>query len=103
MSPYITFRDHDSKGELQYYILQRDYPHFCGRVDYFPSTEPLCQVPVTGHHLYISYAGTLRGNIAPVHEQFEREILFVFHSMALWFYSERIMKDPKRYRKWLVT
>ena len=102
MSPYITFKDFDSNGELQYYILQREYPHYCGVVAYLPIADSICQIPVTAHHLYITFAGTIRGNFALAHPQMEKEIYFIFHSMMLWFYQNRIVKDPKRYKKWLI-
>lgn len=102
MSPFVTFKDRDEKGEVQYYILQRSYPHFLGVVSYYPSGEPICQVPVTGHHLYVTFSGVLRGNFIPAHQGVEQEIEGVFHSMALWFYSNRISVEPKKYKKWAI-
>lgn len=103
MSPFITFKDYSANGELEYYILQRDYPHYLGKISYYPSGEPICQVPVTAHHLYVTFAGVLRGNYIPAHQGVEKEIDAVFNAMALWFYSERIMKDQRRYKKWAIT
>src|ERR1700677_1075570 len=102
MSPFITFKEEDKFGVLQYYILQRAYPHYLGVVAYYPTGEAICQVPVTAHHLYVTFAGVLRGNYIPAHQGVEIEIEPVFHAMALWFYDQRIMKDPKRYKKWQV-
>lgn len=102
MSPYITFKDYDKDNKLQYYILQREYPHFCGVISYFPVGDSLCQIPVTGHHLYVTFAGTLRGNGFPAHNMVEQEIQSIFHHMATWFYINRIEADPKRYKKWVI-
>lgn len=102
MNPYVTFRDADKEGELQYYILQRTYPHYLGRIDYFPSMDPLCQVPISGHHLYVSFCGVLRGNYVPAQKGVETEILAVLEDMALWFYSNRIVNEPKKYKKWAI-
>jgi hypothetical protein len=103
MSPFVTFRDNDSKGELQYYILQRDYPHFVGVVTYYPKGGAICEVPVSGHNLFVSFCGTIRGNYAPAYPKVEEEINQVFHAMAQWFYKNRIAVDPKRYKKWAIA
>lgn len=102
MSPFITFRDTDKSGEMQYYILQREYPHYCGRIAYYPTGGSICEVPITGHNLYVSFGGVLRGNFAPAYPKVEEEINHVFHAMALWFYENRVLKEPKRYKKWAI-
>ena|SRR5579872_3799707 len=102
MSPFVTFKDTDRSGNMQYYILQREYPHYCGVITYYPSGESICQVPVTAHNLYVTFAGVLRGNFIPGHPGAEKEIVAVFHSMAIWFYVNRVSVDPKRYKKWAI-
>lgn len=102
MSPFITFKDLNEKGELELFVLQREYPNFVGRVTYYPTGKEICQVPITAHNLYMTYYSTLRGNFIPLSNYIDLEMQSVFHAMALWFYSERIMKDPKRYRKWSI-
>lgn len=102
MSPFITFRDTDSNGELTLFVLQRDYPHFVGVLATYPSGKAVVEVPISGHNLYMRYYGTLRGNFIPLSNHIDLEMESVFHAMALWFYSERIMKDPKRYKKWAI-
>lgn len=102
MSPFITFKDLDGSGVMQYYILQRDYPHYVGRIAYYPTGGSICEVPITGHNLYVSFAGVLRGHFVPVYPKVEEEINVVFHAMALWFYTNRIVVDPKRYKKWSI-
>lgn len=102
MSPFITFKDLDTKGEMQYFILQREYPHYCGRIAYYPTGGAICEVPITGHNLYVSFSGVLRGNFVPAYPKVEEEISVIFHAMALWFYENRVLKEPKRYKKWLI-
>jgi hypothetical protein len=102
MNPFVTFKDTDKKGELQYYILQREYPHYVGQITYYPSGEAICQVPVSGHNLYVTFAGVLRGNYIPAYPKVNEEITAITHAMALWFYSKRVAIDPKRYKKWAI-
>ena len=103
MSPFITFKDTNQNGELQLFVLQRDYPHFVGTLTYYPTGSAIVQVPITAHNLYMTFYGTLRGSYIPLANHIDIEMESVFHAMALWFYSERIMKDPKRYKKWLIS
>ncbi len=102
MSPFVTYKDTDKEGNLQLYILQRAFPHYCGILSYIPVGDAICCIPLSGHNLWINYAGLLRGNFIPSYNDASKEIESVFHSMALWFYSERILVDPKRYKKWLI-
>lgn len=102
MSPFLTFKDADKEGNLQLYILQRAFPHYVGVLSYIPVADSFSCIPLSGHNLWINYAGLLRGNFIPSYGGVNQEIEAVFHSMALWFYSERILKDPKRYKKWLI-
>ncbi len=101
-SKYISFRDNDSKGELQYYILQRDYPHYVARISYKPSTESLMCVPVTDHLLWLIFDGVLAGNYIPAHPSVKQELAEVFFNMATWFYSNRIVGNESKYKKWRV-
>lgn len=102
MSPFVTFRDTDSGGVMQYYILQRAYPHYVAKITYYPTGGSICEVPVTGHNLFVSFSGCLRGNYVPAYPKVEEEINAVFHAMALWFYENRILADEKRYKKWQI-
>lgn len=103
MSPFITFKDLNAEGELQLFVLQRDYPHFVGTITYYPSANAIVQVPISGHNLYMTYYSTLRGNFIPLSNNIDIEMESIFHSMALWFYKNRIEIDPKRYKKWLIS
>jgi hypothetical protein len=103
MEPFITFRDTDRQGNLQYYILQRDYPHYCGMIVEKRSDTAIMQMPVAKHHLYVEYAGTIRGSYVPGHKDVMQEIEHVFRHMAEWYYEHRIVPDPKRFKKWAVS
>ena len=102
MSPFITFMDTNRAGEMQYYILQRAYPHYVGLIENMPRLDQPYQAPISGHHIYITFNGILRGNFVPASEQYEREIGAVFEAMAAWFYENRVLKEPKRYKKFAI-
>jgi hypothetical protein len=99
--PYITYREPDSEGKLQYYILQKRFPHFVGKIIETPKIS-LVLVPIAGYSLYVCWAGTLMGNLIPNHRNIEEEIKDSFVKMAEWFYQERILTEPKKYKKWLL-
>jgi len=102
MSPFITFKDKDSYGELQYYILQREPPHYLGVIKNVPISGAMSCAPVPGYHFFVVFAGTLRGNMIPANRGFETEIDFLFNRMASWFYSERIMINESKFKKFKI-
>ena len=101
MTPYITFRDNDSSGNLQYYVLQRAYPHFVGRVSAQPEAGTW-QSPIAGYNLWLIFAGSLRGNVIPSYQNISEQIQEVFDSMANWYYSNRIITDEKKFKKFKI-
>lgn len=102
MSPFITFRDTNKDGELTLYILQRDFPHYCGQLCYFPIAESICCVPISGHNIWLTFAGTLRGNYILSNNDALQQAGAIFERMAEWFYLNRIASDPKRYKKFSI-
>lgn len=101
MNPFITFRDKDDEGNLQYYILQRDFPHFVGVV----STKPLAgnwSSAVAGHQLWVVFSGTLRGNVIPSYQNVSDQIQLCLDNMSVWFHSERVLMDEKRFKKFKI-
>lgn len=102
MSPYITFRDTDKRGDLQLFVLQRDFPHFCAILSSHPIADPIAQVPISGHNLWLVYSGTIRGNYIPSFPDAQEQIQSVLELMGSWFYENRILTDQKRYKKWLI-
>jgi hypothetical protein len=103
MNPYVTFRDTDDNEVLQYYVLRREHPSYIGLLSSNPSANvPLVQVPIPGYTIWVIFAGTLQGNYVSVHPSYKDELEEIFTNMALWFLSNRIEKDPKRYKKWKI-
>lgn len=102
MSPYITFRDNDKNGELQFYILQRDFPHYCAILSSHPIPEPLAIAPISGHNLWIIGMGTIRGSYLPSYRDAIEQMQAVIEAMAVWFHEQRILPDRKRYKKWAI-
>jgi len=102
MKPFITFREEDEQGELQYYILQKAFPHYLGRIVSQKLESNLMQKPVSGYNLYVVFNGSLRGNLVPAFKDVYEEIENVFHAMADYFYRERILKEEKKYQKWKI-
>ena len=101
MNPYITFRELQD-GKLEYFLLQKDYPHFLGRIVAAPIAKALVNEPVAGYNLWVTFSGTLRGNFIPAQNNITDEIQLVFERMALWFASERIMGNGKRFDKFKI-
>jgi hypothetical protein len=99
--PFATYRELQ-KGQLEYFIVQKDYPHFLGRIVTFPVEQSLVNCPVAGYNLWVTFNGTLRGNFIPAQNNITDEIQLVFERMALWFASERIMGNGKRFDKFKI-
>lgn len=102
MEPFVTFRDTDSDGKLQYYVLQRKYPNFVGVIMDQPQEDSLACVPISGHHLYMVFGGTIQGMYIPLNKGMLAEITEVFLQMAQWYASHRIMENPERYKKFKI-
>lgn len=101
MNPYITYRDTDDNGELQYYILQRTFPHYIGLITSVPVINSW-QATIAGYNLYVMFNGTIRGNIIPNYKDVSDEIQQIMDSMATWYYHNRILKEPNKYKKFKV-
>lgn len=102
MEPYITFRDTDGAGELQYYILQRQFPHYIARIAYKPSDAALFYMSVAGYHLYLIFDGALQGRFMPSYKDAIDEMEVVVRDMAEWFYINRVVPEPNKYKKWKI-
>jgi hypothetical protein len=98
MQPFITFREMDESGQLRYYILQREHPHFIGEICYHPSGIAPAQIP--SHELWICFRGTLQGFVLPARTTVFEELYGVLTKMCDWFYANRISPNPKKYAKW---
>lgn len=96
-SPFITFKE----GE-DYFILQKEFPHYVGKIVREPIEGAMINQPIGAYMLWVTFNGVLRGNFIPSYQDVYDEIVHVFFEMSQWFYTERILKDPKRYKKWRI-
>jgi len=103
MNQFITYREKDNEGVLQYYILQRNFPHYVGRLSSFPVEGAICQSPLPGYNLWIVFSGTINGNFIPSFPNEIVNIQLIFDNMAVWFHSERVLMDKKRYNKFKIV
>ncbi len=103
MNNYITYRDTDNEDNLQYYVLQKDYPHIVAMISDIPIINFVQPVPVSGYNLWLIFSGTLRGNFLPGYNSIFEEVKVVVTDMALWFYENRVLSNEKKYKKWKVN
>lgn len=102
MMPYITYRDKNDKNELLYFILQRDFPHYQCAVSEQPIKVFVEPMPISDYNLFLVFAGVLRGMFVPSYNNVDKEISDLMFNMAEWFYSNRILIEPKKYKKWKI-
>lgn len=101
MIPYITYREMVD-AEMGYFILQKDFPHYVVRVVDRPIVNFVQPFPVSEYNLWLVFNATLRGNVIPSYRDIGEEIKSVMQSMSLWFYENRILIEPKKYKKWKI-
>jgi len=102
VNPFITYREKDDKGVLQYYILQRDFPHLVGVI--LPNfTIGNWYAPISGYMLWVNFTGTLRGNQIPSYQDVGKEIQSILDNMSCWFGEQRIAMDEKRFKKFKIN
>jgi hypothetical protein len=99
MNNYITYRDLDVEGELQYFILQREFPHYIGMISTYQIDNLILPIQITGYYLWVNFAGTLRGNLIPNYRSISEDINLIINDMAVWYYANRIVTNPKKYKK----
>jgi len=99
MIPYITYREIDSEGRLCYYILQKAHPNYIGVISVSPLPDSLANAPVGDYNLYVNFLGTLQGNYVPSYKDVMQDIEGQMWQMANWFYTHRVLVDPKKYSK----
>ena len=97
--PFITFREPDKDGSMQYFILQKEFPHFLARLVYAPVTGSLSCQPISDYKLWVSCEGSIRGRMIPNYVNIKEEMDTIIYMMTNWFYAERIMMDEKRFKK----
>lgn len=100
--PYITFRELN-KGKLEYYILQKAFPHYLCRVSTNPYEEVFFKSEIPGYNMVVILVGTLRGDmVIPGYKDVNEEILAVMSNMAAWFWAERIQENHKKFEKFKI-
>lgn len=102
MQPYITFRDTDDTEELQYYVLQRDFPHVVSVLSDRPIVNFVQPVPLPDYNLFLNFDGCLRGRQIPGYKDIFEEIRVVLGDMSIWFFNNRILTNEKKYKKWKI-
>lgn len=102
MQNYITYRENDEDGRLCYFILQKAFPHFVGLLSTGKLENSLASMPIAGYNLWINFNGTLRGNTIPSYKNILDEIQSFISDMAIWFYNNRILIEPKKYEKFKI-
>lgn len=102
MIPYLTYREEDNEGKVQYYILKKDYPNYIGKItdNYFEKS--LIKLAITKHNLWVSFNGTLMGNVVPGRKEAIEEIRNELFLMAEWFYENRILVNENKYKKYRI-
>ena len=100
MSPYITFRDINKKGELAYYILERSYPHYVFEITTIPEDSFfISSIQITGYYMWLKFEGTILGEVLPSYKNTFDEIKSVMFNASNWFYENRISQNESKYKK----
>jgi hypothetical protein len=100
MSPYITFRDINKKGELSYYILQRAYPHYVFEITTIPEDSFFINnMPITNYYMWLKFDGTILGDFIPSYKNVYDEINEIMFNASNWFYENRICTNESKYKK----
>lgn len=103
MIPYLTFTEPNEEGQTQYFILQKVHPHILAEISEQLSSGLFQSAPINEYNLFINFKGTLRGLMIPAYRKIDEEINSVLHSMADWFYNNRILINEKKYKKWKIN
>lgn len=100
---FITFREENNEGDLCYYILQKNHPHYVGKIVNYPIEGAIVNMPLPEYNLWVTYAGVLEGRFVPGYKEVEADIESMFSQMAEWYYHYRIKTNPKKYIKFKMT
>lgn len=87
--PFISFKEKNGSGGINYFILQKDHPHYLGIVSSNP-TQNLPYAPMSGYRLWVVLSGTLQGRMVPSHPTLKQEIADTLRNMADWYLKEMI-------------
>lgn len=103
MKQFITYKEKDNNGNVYYYILQRGFPHFLGKIVTSPIEGSIINAPISKHNLWVTFNGTLRGNMIPNYKDIKNEIANTFTEMANFYYTEKIQPNEKSYHKFKIN
>lgn len=103
MQPYITFVETNDKGELIYYILQKEFPHYQAYISITRVEKALAQATVAGYNMQIVFCGVINGAFVPSYNNVMNEIQFTLEQMSLFFLTNRINVEPKKYLKFKIN
>ncbi len=103
MIPFITYREPDSGGDLQYFVLQKAHPHYVGMIVDNPNFDAVYKVPIPNTTMFVTFFGTVEGRRFPLHSHAEKEINGILVVMAEWYWTNRISKNQQKYKKWLLS
>jgi hypothetical protein len=103
-SAFITFRDTDNNDKLQYYILQRSYPHYLALLSHTPIENSLGSAAIGGYNLWVIGIGTLRGRMLPINlSQPLKDLQSTLDVMSSWYLANRIEINPNKYKKFKLA
>lgn len=100
MIKYLTFREPDESNGFSYFILQKEFPHILCKLSDIPVTYVVMPVPINDYNLFLNFEGLLRGRFLPSYKNILDQVSEVMQDMGLWFLQNRILIEPKRYKKW---
>lgn len=103
MSDFITYREPDNDGNLCYYILQRDFPHYMGVISTRPRKYLVEAHPISGYYMWIVFDGTLRGKQVPSYTNVIDEINESISKMAIWYLQTVILPKKEKYKKYKIN
>lgn len=103
MIPYISYREKKPDGTLGYFIAQKLFPHYVGEIVTSQIQGAIVNAPIAGYNLWITFAGTLRGNMIPNFKDIIKEIENNYFEMAQWYYENRIVVDSSRFKKFKIN
>ncbi len=98
MIPFILFKEKDKNGNIQQYVLQREYPNYIGVISYRPIETALIQHPIANYNLWVIYSGTLKGNQIPLDKMALKDADDIYFNMAAWFYTEMDVNKYENYK-----
>lgn len=102
MKPFIIYKEkHNNKTE--YFILQRGFPHFLGQIVTAPISGAIINSPISKHNLWVTFRGTIRGNMIPNYKDIKDEINNTFTEMANFYYLEKIKPNENSYQKFRIN